>query len=56
MVIFSEIKEQVKTTEGIQNMSKEEMYYAWKWFEEGNLILSSEAEGELASQMCLVGM
>ena len=37
-------------------MTKEELYYTWKWFEEGSIILLPEMESIVVNEMCLRGM
>jgi hypothetical protein len=54
--MYDELKEITKTVEGVRTLSKEYMYYAWKWYEEGSLQLSDEVKSELAYLMCLNGM
>jgi predicted transport protein len=54
--MFESIKKQILTVEGIINMSNQDLYYAWKWYEEGCFELTSECESELANQMCLRGL
>lgn len=54
--MFNEIKEKIQTIEGIKNMSKEELYYAWKWLEEGrfsDMSLSEECFSELSMWCCM---
>jgi hypothetical protein len=54
--MFDWIVENTRTVEGIVNLSKENMYYAWKYLEEDKIEMSSEVISELAFQMCLCGM
>lgn len=54
--MFEWIKENTRTKEGIDNLSKQDIYYAWKWYEEGSLKINDEVIDKLADQMCLLGM
>lgn len=40
--MFELIKEQCQTKEGIESLTKEQLYYAWEYVEKGLISLSSE--------------
>jgi len=50
--MFEWIVENTRTVEGIINLSKQDLYYAWKYLEEDRIEMSSEVVSELATQMC----
>lgn len=54
--MYSIIEEKVKTVEDVRNMSSRDLYYAYKWMEDGSLEVSDEVAGELVTQMCLRGI
>jgi len=54
--MYSIIKEEVKTVEGVRNMSSQDVWYAYKWVGEGSLTVSDEVEDELIHQMNLRGL
>jgi len=56
IIMFEMIKKQVQTLEGISYMSKQDMYYAYKWIEEGAIELPDECFTALIDQMCISGM
>jgi len=53
--MYSYIKEEVKTVEGVQNLSSQDLYYAWKWMEEGSLNVSDEVCSAMCDEMCIRG-
>jgi len=54
--MFEMLKEQVQTLEGISYMSNQDMYYAYKWIEEGRIELPDECFTALINQMCISRM
>jgi len=54
--MYSEIKDEVKTVEGVMNMSSQNVWYAYKWVGEGGLTVTDEVEAELINQMNLRGL
>jgi len=52
--MFEMIQEQVRTIEGINSMSCQDMYYAFKW--QDQLEITKECFSELVNLMAISGM
>jgi|GEM_PF-3420690 len=53
--MFDKIKRKMQILEEIKTMSIEELFYAWKWLEEGkfnDITISDECFSELTLQCC----
>lgn len=55
-IIYSIIKEKIKTVEDVKMMTSQELYYAYKWVEDGSLQVTNDVVKELVTQMCLRGI
>lgn len=54
--MYDTIKEKIQTVEGVRSMWKDELYYAWKWYEEGkfdDINIPDECITELAMWCCM---
>jgi len=54
--MYSIIKEAIKTVAGTRYLSEQELYYAYKWIEDGSLEVSEEVENYIYNEMCLRGL
>jgi len=54
--MYSIIKEAIKTVAGTRYLSEQELYYAYKWIEDGSLEVLVNTFHYIYNEMCLRGL